>query len=330
MSHLPTTNDPLPPPPEPSTDRGRRPLVVGLAIGVAVVLAVGIAGFAITRSDPAEARPLALSFEQGQEQTYGIHQTMDGRVSSDLVGDQRIEMDLSQTVTWRVLSVDGDGVATIEVTVTDLSGTLNGVDIPPATGVPPVEIVIAPDGRVLEAGGLSLGGAGQTQGFGFPGMGQLTPLLPDEGEEVAVGDSWDKEFSQPFPFGEGTIEFTASSTYVRDDTVDGRPVAVIETDLTVPLDFTLRFSDLIDALGSELAGTTGAADLDALGDATIDYGGSGAFTQTSFVDLDAHELLRSRSEGEFDLSMKFSGIPGVGQVAEMSFTGSFTQELELR
>jgi hypothetical protein len=56
-------------------------------------------------------------------------------------------------------------------------------------------------------------------------MGQLTPLLPDEGEMVAVGDSWEKSFSQEFPFGEGTIEFTATSTYERDETVNGREAA---------------------------------------------------------------------------------------------------------
>jgi hypothetical protein len=161
-------------------------------------------------------------------------------------------------------------------------------------------------------------------------MGQLTPILPDQGEEVSVGDTWEKEFSQDFPFGEGTIEFSATSTYDRDEEVNGRTVAVIVTDLTVPLDVTLRFSDLLETLGPELAGPSGAAQLDALADASIEYGGEGEFTQTSFVDLEAKELVRMQSEGTFDIVMSFSGIPGLESSGTVDFTGTFSQDLELR
>ena len=329
------TTDPIPPPPapaeqtEPPAPRRRGP--VYLAIGVAVVVLAGVAVFALTRNDSAEARPLALTFEQGQSQTYEIDQTMEAEIASDVFGSESISMDVSQVVSWEVTSVDEEGNATIEVTVSEVSGSVNGQPIPAdAASLPPIEIEIAPDGRVLSAGGLALGGAGQTQGFGFPGMGQLTPILPDAGEEVSVGDTWEKDFSQEFPFGEGTIEFSATSTYERDEEVNGRTAAVIVTDLTVPLDFSLSFADLLETLGPELAGATGAGELDALADASIDYGGEGAFTQTSFVDLEAKELLRTQSEGTFDIEMAFSGIPGVESSGTVDFTGSFTQELALR
>jgi hypothetical protein len=329
------TTDPIPPPPapaeptEPPAPRRRGP--VYLAIGVAVVVLAGVAVFALTRSDSAEAQPLALAFTQGQSQTYEIDQTMDAEIASDVFGSESISMDVSQVVSWEVTSVDEEGNATIEVTVSEVSGSVNGQPIPAdAASLPPIEIEIAPDGRVLSAGGLALGGAGQTQGFGFPGMGQLTPILPDAGEEVSVGDTWEKDFSQDFPFGEGTIEFSATSTYERDEEVNGRTAAVIVTDLTVPLDFSLSFADLLETLGPELAGATGAGELDALADASIDYGGEGSFTQTSFVDLEAKELLRTQSEGTFDIEMTFSGIPGVESSGTVDFTGSFTQELALR
>jgi hypothetical protein len=239
-------------------------------------------------------------------------------------------MDVKQVIGWKVLSVDDAGTATIEVTVSDMSGTLNGTEVPSAPS-PPIEIRIAADGRVLSAGGLSLGGAGQTQGFGFPGMGQLTPILPDDGDAVSVGDTWDKEFSQDFPFGEGTIDFSATSTYVRNETVNGREAAVIQTQMTVPIDATLDLAELVDALGPEITGATGAAGLDQLGDGSIAYLGRGTFTQTSFVDLDARELLKTQSRGRFDISMTLEGIPGLPEGSvEMSFAGSFTQGLELR
>jgi hypothetical protein len=332
MSQISTPQVPMPPPPpapEPETPRRRRGMTV---VAVAVVLAVvaGLVAFAITRSDTAEAQPLALSFTQGQERTYDVHQTMDATISSPLFGDQALSMDVTQVIGWKVVSVDDAGTATIEVTVSDMSGTLNGTEVPSAPA-PPIEIRIAADGRVLSAGGLSLGGAGQTQGFGFPGMGQLTPILPDEGDAVSVGDTWDKEFSQDFPFGEGTIDFSATSTYVRNETVNGREAAVIQTQMTVPIDATLDLAELVDALGPEITGATGATGLDQLGDGSIAYMGRGTFTQTSFVDLDAQELLKTQSRGRFDISMTLEGIPGLAEgPVEMNFAGSFTQGLELR
>ncbi len=328
MSQISTPQVPMPAPPpmpEPIAPTRRRGMVA-LAVAVVLVVVAGLVAFAITRSNSAEAQPLALSFTQGEERTYDLDQTMDANISSPLFGDQPLSMDVSQVIGWKVVSVDDAGTATIEVTVSDMSGTINGTEVPSAP-TPPIEIRIAADGRVLSAGGLSLGGAGQT----FPGMGQLTPILPDEGDAVSVGDTWDKEFSQDFPFGEGTIDFSASSTYVRNETVNGREAAVIETRMTVPIDATLELAELLDALGPEITGGTGGAGLEQLGDGSIAYVGRGTFNQTSFVDLEARELLKTRGGGRFDISMTFEGIPGLPEGSvKMNFAGSFTQALELR
>ena len=327
----PTAGPTLPPPPEApaSSEPMRRRWIVPVAIAVAVLLVAGVAWVALSRGDTAEAQPLALSFTQGQEQTYDIDQTMDAHMSSDAFGDQPLKMDLSESVTWRVQSVDRDGTATIEVTVSDLSGSLNGEPVP-SNDIPPLEIVIASDGRVLSAGGIAFGGSADSQGFGFPGMEPLTPILPDAGAKVSVGDTWEKSFSQEFPYGDGTIEFSASSTYARNETVDGREAAVIETHMTVPVNLTINLSELLDALGPELAGTTGA-DLGSLKDASIAYDGHGSVSQTSFVDLEAKELLRTRSNGDFDISLGLRGIPGIGDApVDIAFTGTFTQSLDVR
>ena len=338
MSQTPFIQPAIPPPPEPDRSppapRRRRTGPIAIAIGVVVALVAGATVVALTQRGSAEAQPLALSFTEGQEQTYEIHQTMDGQISSELIGDQPLAMDLTQVVTWKVISVDEDGVATIDVSVSEMSGSMNGAEIP-STPIPPVKIVIAPDGRVVSAGGFdlgALGGAGRTQVSGLPGMGQLTPILPDEGEEVAPGDSWEKDFSQELPFGSGAIEYTASSTYDRNETVNGREAAVIVTDFIVPFDLSIDFADVIEQLGSELSGPTGPGGVDELGDASLTTTGRGTFTQTSFVDLAAEELLRSRTIGEFELSMSLSGIPELGAAGglDMDFSGTFTQDLELR
>jgi hypothetical protein len=322
---------PLPPQPEDGFDarapRRRTGPIVG-AIAIVVALIAGAVAFVATQGGgSASARALALSFTEGQSETYAIHMTMDGDVSSGVFGAMPIEMEMSQVQTWRVSAIDDDGVATIEVSTSELSGSLNGVELP-ATETPSLEFEVAPDGRIVSVGGLALGGANQTQGFGFPGANQLTPILPDEGEEVAPGDTWDKEFSQDFPFGEGTIEFTATSTYARNETLDGREAAVIVTEMTVPMDFTLRLTELIEALGEDTFGASGTTGIDQFREATIAYGGRGAFTQTSFVDLDAQVLLRTRSAGDFEISMEFDGIPGFE--GAIDFTGTFTQALERR
>ena len=304
----------------------RRPVFI--AGTVAVVLAiVAVVVFAVPKGgDDASAQPLALSFEQGQSQTYTIHQTMDGTISSDLLGgDQPIQLDMTQVVTWKVTDVDDQGVATIEVTVKQASGTVDGTPIP-QNDIPPIEFQVAPDGRIVSAGGLALGGASLTQGFGFPGMGQMTPILPDDGQAVAPGDTWEKTFSQPFPYGSGKIEFTAKSRYDRNETVDGKQTAVIVTDMNVPLDFTLNLSELLDALGGAGAvAPTGPSGLDALANASLAYSGSGTITQTSWVDLEAQQLLKSSSSGDFDITMSFSGIPDFD--GKMRFAGSYTQDL---
>lgn len=327
-----TAEPTLPPPPEApqaTPESTRRRWIVPVAIVVAVLLVAGVGWVVVSGGDTAQAQPLALSFTQGQEKTYVLHQTMDAQMSSDVFGTQPLKMDLRETVTWRVTSVDQDGTATIEVTVTDLSGSLNGEPVP-SSDIPPLEMKIASDGRVLSAGGIALGGSPDTQGFGFPGMEQLTPILPDPGDTVSVGDTWEKTFSQDFPYGDGTVEFTATSSYARNETVDGRQAAVIQTHLTVPLDLTIDLSELLKALGPELTGSTGA-DLGALEGASIAYDGRGELSQTSFVDLQAKELLKTRSNGTFDVSLGFQGIPGgESSPVAISFTGTFTQSLDVR
>ncbi len=319
-----------PPPPtmsEPGGPKRRRGWIV-VVVAIVLALVVGTA-LVLTHGAPAEAQPLALAFERGQSVSYAIHMKTDGTVTADMLGGEMpMSMEMSEVVRWQVASVDEQGLATIEMTVSNPTGSVNGVTLPTSGAeMPPIEIVVASDGRIVSAGGLALGGAGQTQGFGFPGMDQITPLLPDGDRAVAPGDSWTKDYSQDFPFGTGTITFTASSTYDRNATVDDLDAAVIETHLTVPLDFTLNFRELADAIGRR-TGTTDVPGIDALADASIAYSGSGHVTQTSFVDLDAKQLLQSQSKGDFDISMDLSGVPQVqGPIA---FEGTFTQEVERR
>ena len=318
-------------PPAASSPPRRRGLLAG-AVALAVVLVAGAVAIVLTQGGgSAEAQPLALRFVEGQTETYDIAMTLDARVSSDMSdfpGEIPLDVEMTEVVTWEVVSVDDQGLATIEVSVTELSGSVSGFEIPTETAdVPPTQIVIAPDGRIVSIDGMPIGGLGEMPGVGFPGTNQLTPLLPDEGTAVAPGDTWTKELSQQMPFGEGAVELTATSRYDRNEDVNGREAAVIVTEMTIPFDLSFDLEDLA-AFGREL-GATGPTGMDVMGDATVSASGSATITQTSYVDLEAMELLRTESSGDVDVEMALGGMAGFDD-ATMTFAGSFTQELERR
>ncbi|MEW6059668.1 MAG: hypothetical protein AB1551_05955 [Actinomycetota bacterium] len=306
----------------------RRPALVIGAVAVVVALVGGFVTVQLTRSgDEAEAQALALAFTQGQTQTYVIHMTMDGTMATEgfgqePVGEMPLDMEMTETMTWGVISVDDEGVATVEVSITDVSGTMNGMTIPASeTEAPPTEMKIAPDGRLLEVGGTAVPSSLQgTSGLGgVPGLDQYTPLLPDH--PVKPGDSWTKDFSQEMPFGEGKIEFTTVSKLERYETVDGVEAAVITTEFELPLDFTVDFSELLagqDTSGMDMSGVSAT------------YGGKVTTSMTAWVDPSGKQLLKSSATGDIDMTMEMSGeIPGeLDFSGRMTLVGTFAQELE--
>lgn len=326
----PTPSEPVtvwgPIPPEPPASRPRGPAFVVGTISLAIVLAAGFFVFRATRPETGGgARTLALSFSMGQTASYAISMSMNGTVDAAGLTGQPVDMDMSETISWTVTDVSPDGVATVRLDVSDVSGTFNGASAPTgATSMPSITMQIAPDGRILTAGGLSLSTEASSSGFGFPGMSQFTPLLPEG--KVSPGDSWDKSFSQEFPFGDGKIEYRTHSTFEGYEDFHGTRAAVIRTQLEVPLDFTLNFADLLGALGGSNT-STGPSGLTGLEDASIDYGGQGSFTQKAWVDLNAEQMLKSDSTGSFDMTMSIEGVPDLA-VGQMHFKGDFTQTVE--
>jgi hypothetical protein len=305
----------------------RRPLA--LVIGALAVVVAVVAGFLVFRSSGpgGEARALTLAFQEGDSTTYDIHTSMTGTIDADAYGTMPVDMDMTETVTWKITSVDPDGVATVEVTVDSMSGTVNGMAVPDVGATtPPMTMRIAPDGRILTAGGLSFSSSAETTGGGFPGMDQMTPLLPDH--PVAPGDSWTKSFSQDFPFGQGSIEYTTHSTFDRYEDVNGVQAAVIVTNFSLPLDFTLDFGKMMKELGGSFGDTSGSSDLADLKHATMAYKGQGTFAMTSWMDPATRVMLKSSSRGDFDMAITFSGVPGFE--GTMGIKASFTQDVTRR
>jgi hypothetical protein len=326
----------LPPPPAPAAATGHRSRVVAVLAGALAVVLV-VTGVVLFRGGGrAEAVPLALAFTQGESQTYTISQTIEGDLALSGFGGEipegfsgmHLVLDMSETVTWDVLSVDADGVATISVTTSDARASVNGIEAPSSELVsPPIEMRVAPDGRILSIDDVSFAGLEQGglpgQG-GMPGMDQVTPLLPEDGAPVAPGDTWDTSYSQDFPFGEGSIDYDVHSTYLRNQEVGGVDAAVIRSSMTVPLDLSFPMKDLA-AFVEEQGGGISEEELSKLRQATITFEGALEFDMTSFVDFAAQKLLRSESAGAFDFTIEFGGFPDFE--GTMTFDGTFTQEM---
>lgn len=312
--------------PPPERRRGRRAaLIVGLGLVLAIV--AGLVAYLVPRGGSGEETKLALAFAEGQTTSYRIAMTMDGGIEAGILGDQPMDMEMSETVSWRVTDVDEEGVATVELEVSELDGTVNGVPAPTDASEQRMTFRVAPDGQILSPTGISLGATGGAGFGGFPGMDQMTPILPEH--PVAPGDSWDKKFSQKFPFGGGKIEYTSHSTFERYEDVDGARAALITTTYHVPLDFTLDLGDLAKAFG-ELGSmpSDGGADV---GEMTIVYGGGGDFTQHAWLDLDAQEVVRTQAEGDFEMTMRITGVPETTDglpTGEIGFAGTFTLEMQ--
>ena len=181
-----------------------------------------------------KARAFTTGLTAGQSVRYQVHTVVSGTLTA---GASQLPVDSDQRVsqTLRVDSVDKAGTATVTLT-TDTITDSSGAALTTKPG--PVVLKIGADGRILAGSGAQLGGRLPS----LPGTDQLTPILP--GHPVKPGDSWDRSYVRPNPYGAGAFSLTAHNKYVRDETVGGHAAAVIDSTLTGPLDFTIDFSKI--------------------------------------------------------------------------------------
>jgi hypothetical protein len=293
----------------------------------ALALVAGGATFLFLRSGSGNASgpatALALAFDRGDQTTYDIEMKVDGSMDLGTAGSQPLTADINESVGWRVLKVAKDGTATIRVTVNGASGSANGQPLPPGTGESSTTLRVTRDGQIVGANGMSLGSIGGSAFTSFPGMDQVTPILPDH--PVKPGDQWDKHFSQSFPFGDAKIEYTAHSTFERYEEVGGVRAAVVSTQYSIPLDFTIDLGDLMKAFGG--GGNTGGLSGK---DAKITYQGSGKFTQTSWLDLEDKQLVKGSTDGSFDMTVSMPALSSQLGTDHISMSATFSMSLTRR
>jgi hypothetical protein len=289
-----------------------------LAVALVLVLVVAAGSFLVlNRKGPnGEGTAFALSLVQGQTYHYQMGLTFNGTVSA---GGQQVpfNMKASESISWKIDSVDQDGVANVTMSIEKLSATVNGVRSP-SDLPPPVKIRVARDGRVLTAGNIALAGQGDA-GTLFPGSDQFVPLLPDH--PVQPGDYWTKNFDQDFPFGSGHLRYVTRNLYVRDEMVNGVNAAVISSSVKLPLDFSIDLHELAKAIG-QAGGQVPSG-------AKMIFGGSADVTTLAWLDVQHGELVKSSGNGRIDMTVELKGVPDLQNLgaAKIGIAGNISVDV---
>jgi len=191
---------------------------------------------------PAHAQTISLAFKQGEQFKYTLHFT--GTFSAQ-VGNvsQDVKIDAKARETVSITTVESDGTADMTLTLSDLTITITGKSADGSTttsttsqtsAIPPQQLKVAPDGRILSINGESISSASP---FGvLAGSYLVYAVLPDTA--VKPGDKWSKSYDQAQPGGSSSVHVTTNSTYLRDESFHGVNAAVIETKSAA--DFTMN------------------------------------------------------------------------------------------
>ena len=256
-----------------------------LAVAAVAMIACGVL--------PAHAQTLSLGFAKGAQYKYTLHISGEGSLVTSAI-TEAYKFDLGAVETVTVGSVGADGIAAVSVALSKMSlkMTMNGTTntTTPGTGGRPLELKIAPDGRVLSIYGIDVS---TMPGYGLPGAGLPFAVLPDTAAKP--GDTWSKKYDQSDPNGGASTHVTAESEYLRDETFGGVKAAVIETKSTAT--FSIVSGTLAAPVGSPSQGATTAT--------APGFHGTGTITSdvTSWIDPGAHRVMRSVAKGATESSI---------------------------
>ncbi len=237
---------------------------------------------------PAHAQTISLAFKQGEQFKYTLHfsGTFSAHVGS-VSQDVKIDAKAKETVT--ITAVESEGTAHMTLTLSDLTITTTGKAPDGSTttsttsqtsAIPPQQLKVAPDGRILSINGESISSASP---FGvLAGSYLVYAVMPDSA--VKPGDKWSKSYDQAQPGGSSSVHVTTNSTYLRDESFHGVNAAVIETKSAA--DFTMN---LLPPQSPPPNGTRAGPTPGGFGAMQ----GSVASDTTSWIDPGAHRVLKS-------------------------------------
>jgi hypothetical protein len=311
----------LPPPHKPFRV-SRKPL---LALAAIVVVLIAIGAVAAGQhlhfgSSPVKSvytgSDVRVAYTKGQTAKFQVHQIMLGAVAIENQGRRDVRSDLTGTETVTVLSLDPNGVATIEVRIEGLTGTVDGA--PFSLKAPSVyQLQVTPEGRIVAGGGVAQTGGPASDSV--PGSDQPSAILTTQ--RVKPGATWAAEYDRPNPLGAGSIHVTAQSAYLRNETVNGLNTAVIQTQAGAPLDIRIDLRKLGEMAGDKNIATEPPG-------SNIHYTGKVKYDISSWIDSAGHGLVRSTDVETFDLTMTFEGLRPGEFMGPMYFAGRQTTTVE--
>jgi len=207
------------------------------------VASVALAGCGAKAQTPTDQSvKLAVAMPAGATYRYTVHTS--GSLKSSQPGmAMTVTTDITMRQTYHVLSVDSSHVATVKITVDQISGKMGQTSLPIPASLPDFTAQIGPDGAVVGPGADPMSPLSGGLPFAAPGpLGAVIPTLPNKA--VKPGDRWSSETNLPMPIGIGTGKITWQNQLLRFDTVNGKHVAVIDGHFTAPMDVTLDAGSL--------------------------------------------------------------------------------------
>lgn len=257
-----------------------------LALAALLVAACG------PTSAQAPGQSLSLAFHKGDVYRYSFqltaHETLDG---------SPITLNETAHLAYTVNSVDAAGKADISL---DPSGvvitkTEGGITSPFSTSLnSTIDLQVASDGSVAS---VSLKGepAGGILNWGVLPSGAVKP-----------GGTWSKDYETSLAGAVGTNHFTTRSRYLRNESFQGANAAVVETTIT-------NTSDLISGASTPDATTASAK-------------GTSTAAITTWIDRDAHRILKSHVTSSFDQTATFDS-PSLPPPTVVALNGDETADL---
>ncbi|HEV2413925.1 MAG TPA: hypothetical protein VGX27_03895 [Candidatus Dormibacteraeota bacterium] len=269
----------------------------------------------------AQAHTVSLAYKAGDTYKYGLHIVMKYTITAAGLSIP-FNLDMSAKESIAVKSVDASGTADLGVAVSNMSlkTSINGTtNTTTTTTAQSLDMKVAKDGRIVSINGTafdntSFGGVSGVQG------GLISAILPDKA--VKPGDTWSKTFDQPNPFGVGSSQVTSNNTYLRDE----NNAAVIESKINGTLNMSIDPSALAGQSGTPVVPSTGAAG----GVQSISIAGTSTSDVTSWIDLSAKRLVKTRSTGSVNATLTVNMAAGSttpGLTGPVTFKGTQTLDL---
>jgi hypothetical protein len=268
-------------------------------------LVLSACGGKLAASQPDGATTYRLRFEPGQVaryrtelqgvQVFGTGPTPAG-ASTQTVTD----------VTHRVIAVEADGSATVEVDLDPLSASVNGQEVQLRTNPEPWEITVSPEGALLASTRPISLEAPDDAGAGGPTVqanpsGAINPFPFLAHQPVDSGGAWSGAGQAPSPFGGGTVPYRVAASVAGYDTVGVIPATVIEGRMVMVLDVTVPADEYLAGTGQE------AFAIELPTEAAVEYQGELRYEQR--VWLQRGQVLRSEMAGSFVTDVAWTGVP---------------------